>query len=229
MPREQCSILYVVGRFDTGDLEAQIRGSRLAWTARIVSVDALCRLLAISETLGDPQDRRKIYSLLRPFEYTKVDEIIDLVFAAAEAPEKIAEEPDLDEPESDDSSVPRAKFHSECARRIAETLGKPLVEKSRVQYSTVDASTNIVVAVSKTYRGKNEFYWYAFHPYYETFLAEADAGFVSFGCGSPANILMIPRDVFLALLPDLHQTKRAERFTITSALCEWARGSSSAV
>lgn len=88
LPRDRCSILYVVGRFDTGDFEAQFRGSQLAWTARIVSVDALCRLLAISATLGDPQDRRKIYSLLRPFEYTKVDDIINLVFAAAEAPEK---------------------------------------------------------------------------------------------------------------------------------------------
>ena len=36
------SMLLVVGRQDTGDLEAQIRGSRHAWDVRIISVDALC-------------------------------------------------------------------------------------------------------------------------------------------------------------------------------------------
>ena len=39
------SILIVVGRQDTGDLEAQIRGSRHAWDIRLVSVDSLIRLM----------------------------------------------------------------------------------------------------------------------------------------------------------------------------------------
>ena len=43
------SMLLVVGRQDTGDLEAQIRGSRHAWDIRIISVDALLRLLTIKE------------------------------------------------------------------------------------------------------------------------------------------------------------------------------------
>ena len=41
------SMLLIVGREDTGDLEAQIRGSRYAWEIRIISVDALLRLLSI--------------------------------------------------------------------------------------------------------------------------------------------------------------------------------------
>jgi hypothetical protein len=212
LPRDRCSILYVVGRFDTGDFEAQIRGSQLAWTARIVSVDALCRLLAISATLGDPKDRHKIYSLLRPFEYTKVDDIINLVFTAAEAPEKITGEVDSDEAESDEPAAAPAKFHAECARRIGESLGQPLVQKSRAQYSTADGSTNVIVAVSREYGDKEDDrgYWFTFHSYYEKFLSETSAGFASFGCGSPANVLMIPRDVFLPVLPRLHKKVRAE-------------------
>ena len=35
------SILIVVGRSDTGGLEAQIRGSRYAWDMRIIGIDAL--------------------------------------------------------------------------------------------------------------------------------------------------------------------------------------------
>lgn len=44
VPEERSSILIVVGRDDTGDLEAQIRGSRHAWDIRIISVDSLLRL-----------------------------------------------------------------------------------------------------------------------------------------------------------------------------------------
>jgi hypothetical protein len=35
-----CSVLLVVGRDDTGDLEAQVRGSRHAWSVRIISIEA---------------------------------------------------------------------------------------------------------------------------------------------------------------------------------------------
>lgn len=41
------SVLLVVGRQDTGDLEAQVRGSRHAWTVRIISADALGKLVAL--------------------------------------------------------------------------------------------------------------------------------------------------------------------------------------
>jgi hypothetical protein len=42
---EPSSILMVVGRQDTGDLEAQVRGSRHAWDIRLISADALMRLV----------------------------------------------------------------------------------------------------------------------------------------------------------------------------------------
>jgi hypothetical protein len=42
-----CSILIVVGREDTGELEAQIRGSRHAWDIRLISADALIKLVQL--------------------------------------------------------------------------------------------------------------------------------------------------------------------------------------
>lgn len=47
---ENSSMLIVVGRQDTGDLEAQIRGSRYGWNIRLISIDALVRLLRLKET-----------------------------------------------------------------------------------------------------------------------------------------------------------------------------------
>jgi hypothetical protein len=57
---ERSSILIVVGRQDTGDLEAQIRGSRHAWDIRIISVDSLFRLVSIREEIEGPSVVRKI-------------------------------------------------------------------------------------------------------------------------------------------------------------------------
>src|SRR5437868_11661149 len=41
------STLFVVGRKDTGALEAQIRGSRYAWDMRVVGVDSLSKLIRV--------------------------------------------------------------------------------------------------------------------------------------------------------------------------------------
>jgi hypothetical protein len=80
---EKSSILIVVGRQDTGDLEAQIRGSRHAWDARIISVDALVKLVELKVNSDEDETTQKIRNLLVPFEYTRLDNIIDVMFAAA--------------------------------------------------------------------------------------------------------------------------------------------------
>jgi hypothetical protein len=80
----QSSILIVVGRQDTGDLEAQIRGSRHAWDVRLISVDALLRLMFLKERLDDPKTIQQICNILKPREFTRLDEIVDVVFSTAE-------------------------------------------------------------------------------------------------------------------------------------------------
>ncbi len=81
---ELSSILIVVGRQDTGDLEAQIRGSQHAWDIRLISADSLLRLLSIKKEVEDPGIERRIRDILVPREYTRVDEIIELVFSTTE-------------------------------------------------------------------------------------------------------------------------------------------------
>jgi hypothetical protein len=84
---DHSSILIVVGRQDTGDLEAQIRGSRHAWDVRLISVDALLRLMVVKEHVDDPATIRRIGDILKPREFTRLDEIVDIVFSAAERPQ----------------------------------------------------------------------------------------------------------------------------------------------
>jgi hypothetical protein len=60
VPEHSSSVLIVVGREDTGDLEAQLRGSRHAWDMRLISVDALMRLMTLKEEVEDPRIIRRI-------------------------------------------------------------------------------------------------------------------------------------------------------------------------
>ncbi len=91
LSEDRSSILVVVGREKTEDFEAQIRGSRFAWTVRMISVQALLRLLAVG--IDDEATLGKVHRIFVPQEYTKVDGIIDLVFETTEAArESIIEE-----------------------------------------------------------------------------------------------------------------------------------------
>jgi hypothetical protein len=62
--QDRSSMLIVVGRQDTGDLEAQIRGSRHAWDIRLISVDGLLRLMTLKEEVEDPRTLQKIHNII---------------------------------------------------------------------------------------------------------------------------------------------------------------------
>jgi hypothetical protein len=76
------AVLIVVGREDTGALEAQVRGSRYAWEMRLISIEGLVKLVQIKQKSDDSSTLHQIRQLLQPFEYTKIDRIIDVLFTA---------------------------------------------------------------------------------------------------------------------------------------------------
>jgi hypothetical protein len=215
---ENSSILLVVGREDTGDLEAQIRGSRHAWDIRLISVDALLQLMRLKENLEDPQIHHKISGVLTPQEFTKVDGIIELVFSTAEKAvqddgsgvEQIDESLEIG---GDVSRPAPANFHDECVKRIQNHLGRVLVRQSRVFYTSPDGGLALVCAVSREHRtaaGQSN-YWFAFHPYQRERLESATEALVAFGCGSAELLLLIPFGSFQSWLPGMNVTDSPER------------------
>ena len=187
------SILVIVGREDTGELEAQIRGSRHAWDVRLISIDALIRLMQIRQELDSPIAEAQIRALLVPREYTRVDGIIDLVFSTTEdILEESSEELEEDEATHDAESKQRGtpvSFNAACASRISAFLRVDLVRQSRVIFSDPGAQLAVTCAVSKrSTRAKQESYWFAFHPHQLEKLSHAGKAFASFGCGSADQI-----------------------------------------
>ena len=209
------SMLVVVGRQDTGDLEAQIRGSRFAWDVRIVSVQALVRLMLVKEELENPTIVNRIHQILVPREFTRLDEIVDVLFSTAAdlKPEEEADAVGLGEEvgPAEKKFTPVA-FHQECVKRIESLLGTTLVKRSRTGYATADAAQHLLFAVSREHlRSGQPFFWFAFHPHQQDFLGAAPQGSLVLGCGSAANLLLVPFDRLSSWLEGLNITDTGER------------------
>jgi len=207
---QNSSILIVVGREDTGDLEAQIRGSRHAWDMRLISVDALIRLMLLKENVEEPQTIRKIYDLLIPREFTKLDGIVEIVFSTAEEVKEDEEpiDPDLDKRATKFTPV---SFHQACVDRIEAHLKCSLLKRTKSCYSSPDESLALVCAVSREHSRERGF-WFAFHPHQGERLSKAATGYVAFGCGSRDTIVLIPWKDFSGWLQGRHQTHVAGRY-----------------
>ena len=207
IPGDTSSILIVVGRKDTGDLEAQIRGSRYAWDVRLISVKYLLKLLNLKEDVEDPRTAERIRAVLIPEEFTRVDGIIDLVFSTTE--DILQEENGEDKVEGKEKRITPARYREACVQRIKAALEKDFLRRSRATFSTPDDKVRLVCAVSKKYKKPSyAAYWYAFHPHQQKFLSSTSDSFVAFGCGSPDQALLIPFESFRPWLEEMNQTQR---------------------
>jgi hypothetical protein len=218
--KEKSSILIVVGRHDTGDLEAQIRGSRHAWDIRLLSTDSLLKLLSLKETLNDTKTIQQITELLKPREFTRIDRLIELIFVTSqdlkiETPNEEEINEAISEKKtrkfSDDRPSP-VNFNETCFLNVQNKLGINLVKQTRVSYSNQDKSTALICAVSKEYeQGQFTKFWFAFHPRQQEFLNEFQNGYVAFGCGNPDETLLIPFKDFEPFLQNCGTTENEDK------------------
>ncbi|HPH40206.1 MAG TPA: hypothetical protein PK274_08250 [Candidatus Fermentibacter daniensis] len=210
------SMLLVVGRQDTGDLEAQIRGSRHAWDIRIISVDALLRFMSTKEEVDDPQIIQRIHSILIPREFTRLDDIVDVIFSTTEdirQDEAIDSEVVPTDKRSKEPKFTPVAFHESCISRIQAHLDKTLIKRTRTQYSSADKSILVNCAVSKEHSpDTNPYYWFAFHLHHKETLEHSAKAFIGFGCGSSERILLIPFLDFEKWLDGLWITQTNDRF-----------------
>lgn len=218
------SILIVVGRDDTGELEAQIRGSKHAWDIRIISIDSLIRLLRIKESLSDESTAQKISIALRPYEFTRVDRLIELLFLAikdVEVEEKAdefieAEEvPNISDTEEKVEKRVRVSFQQPVLDSVRSKLNSGFIKQSRSSYSSNDGNIGIVISISKQHPAFNSQFdarfWFAFHPHQDAFLQKFRDGYACYGCGDERTIFMIPFTFLKTKLGDMWKTENGER------------------
>lgn len=224
------SVLIVVGRQDTGELEAQIRGSRHAWDVRVISAEALIKLVTIKENSEAVETGLKIRSILTPVEYTRLDRMVDVMFTAVTDVDEQVSNDEIsagsnlvidtqsdatDQSELDvgkgvwqftDSGLLQAKREGIVAS-LANNEGSPLIRKSRALYWNAARDLRAACSISKLYTGKNQNpYWYAYHPAWDEFLAPAKKGFFVLGCMDRDEAYAISQPKMAEVLPDLHTT-----------------------
>jgi len=213
------SMLLVVGRYDTGQLEAQVRGSRHAWDMRLISVDSLLNLVSLKESTEDEATSSKIRGILIPVEYTRLDRLIDVMFTTAKDVESAVESEVPQEEESDESNTDKGTWEftetaliDEKRRNILRAIEKindvKLVKKSRALYWNSDRSIGIACTISKRYFGKNFLYWYAYHPAWQDFLNKTSKGFFVLGGMDLNAAFAIPVEVIQGKLAELNTTTK---------------------
>lgn len=206
------SILIIVGREETGDLEAQIRGSRHAWDVRLISVDALVRLMTLKEQVEDQRVIQRIYDILIPREFTKLDEIVDILFSTAEEVKSVETDQLIEEDTLAESST-RAAFTDACIANVQHKLGMSLVKRARVFFSSPDSRVSVLCLVSKSYsRPGHTRYWFAFRPTQQDYLQRSEFGFVVLGCGSAERTLLVPFAEFQTWLAEMNISEIENRY-----------------
>jgi hypothetical protein len=213
------SILIIVGRQDTGDLEAQIRGSVHAWDIRLISTDSLLKLLTVKETLNDSKTIQQINELLKPNEYTRIDKLIDLIFITSqdmqlEEPIEIENDKQLDvnkEQNIEPKFIP-VNFHEDCITKIEKKLDLTLIKQTRISYTNKENTIGLTCAISKSHKqGRYEKFWFAFHPHQQDFLIDLKASYVAFGCGSSENLFLFKYKEFQTFLQYFWTTEKENR------------------
>jgi hypothetical protein len=208
------TLLIVVGREDTGALEAQVRGSRYAWDRKMISIEGLIKLVQIKEKSDDPATLMQIRQRLQPFEYTKVDRIIDVIFTTAL---------DVAEQETQEEDAPREQEHSQtrtdpelldatrkqAVAAFAMLRGKEVIQKSRTLHWSPDRTFRVCCAVSKRYEGDYQPYWYAYHSQWDDFLREGTDSYCIFACMDQDIAYAVPFSWFASNKQNLNMTDRS--------------------
>jgi hypothetical protein len=220
---KEASILIVVGREDTNALEAQVRGSRYAWDMRLISIERLIKLVQIKDKSDDPSTLNQIRQLLQPFEYTKIDKIIDVIFtttANVESQQEIDQEAPLpegiDEGEEahrqvrTDPELLNAK-RQQAVDAFAVLKGKELVRRSKTLFWSPDKTVRVCCAVSKRYEGDYQPYWYAYHPKWDEFLAEGKDSYFILSCMDRNEAFAVPYEWIQNNKDNLNSTERGDR------------------
>lgn len=221
------SALIVVGREDTGELEAQVRGSRHAWDIRLISADALIKLVQLKENSEIPETGQKIRSILAPMEYTRLDKMIDVVFATARDVETTAAVEEAED-ESDDSETAEKEkgtwqfTDSKLLQKKREAIiaafgrarGVTLVQRSRALLWDSEHLTRVACTISKRYERQGSYrYWFAFHPQWDDFLRDGKDSSLLLGCMDLGFAFAIPWRVIHESLGSLNTTTTKDGHT----------------
>ena len=214
-------LLIVVGRQDTGDLEAQIRGSKFAWDVRVISVESLIDLAGLLEVAVDQETEEALRSSLLPVEYTRVDYLVDLLSKLAFDVERSVQADHDEDERTQESMVSRLRETSQSATvetinldtlremvvsSIEKGFKSQLVKQTKSRY-ILEGKINFAVSLSKRYPRHDQHYWYAFQSKWVDFLNTENA-YLCLGMQDKKYYLRIPGLLAVGFTQHLNKTDK---------------------
>jgi len=164
----------------------------------------------------------KIRKVLLPFEYTRVDNIIDLVFETQKDAEPQQEVQTVESENADvavqsDDNIAHYEFtptaeleakRSACVDAFYKQRSLSYVRKSKTNF--VDEGGNIAVtcAISKRYDRPSQVYWYAMHPAWLSFMHSVNEGYFLLGCMDTNLFYAVPVKLIQSVLEKLGTTTK---------------------
>lgn len=231
-------LLIVVGRQDTGDLEAQIRGSKFAWDVRVISVDSLLELASLIEVAVDKETEDALRSALLPVEYTRVDYLIELLSKLAFDVERSAQAGQEEEGESsrrspspDTSAMEGASSNENVSLEalrdiiltsIERTFGANLARQTKSRY-LMENRISFILSLSKRYSRNDQHYWYAFQSKWVELL-DSENAYLCLGMQDKNFFLRIPGKIAIELKEHLNKTEKTNKLYWHLGLTERSEG-----
>jgi hypothetical protein len=189
----------------------------------VISADSLIKLVQLKENSDDPETGRKIRSLLTPMEFTRLDALVDVMFATVADVEAAIIEPAIEKIDNSASAETRNtvvtpsgwEFTDSAVldakrQKAIDALGKAIstkfIKKSRALYWDAAHENRLACSVSKRYTKGAYPYWYAYHPQWDEFLGEGKKSFFVLGCMDLPHAYAIPLDILRKNLSALNTT-----------------------
>jgi hypothetical protein len=144
-----------------------------------------------------PDVLNQIRNILRPVEYTRVDGIVEMVFATSEDKEEDlpkeligTEPPTFSDPTKE---IPMAAKRASIIDALSASMDVVFVRRRMASWSDHSDETRITVSVSKKYEDTSDRqYWYAFRGYQQEYLEEKSSGYYVLGCLDSPEYFAIP-------------------------------------
>src|SRR5690606_25291351 len=145
-----------------------------AWDIRLISAEALIKLVTLKENSDDPETGNKIRSVLMPVEYTRLDRLVDVLFTTATDVEPIITDVESDAIEETlvpanerlqrgtwefTDSVLLQQKREQIIKSFSNIRGLSLIKKSRALYWSSDHANRVACTISKRYKRGSYPYW----------------------------------------------------------------------
>ena len=210
-------ILIVVGRVDTGDIEAQIRGSRKDDKIRVIGVESLLSLTQAMAALAGGPATEKLRQSLIPQDFTRLDNLSRLVSEVVYETRQMLTMETSEDKDSTNLELSRVTTEVDLARaavlaKVSSEIGALISVAGTKNWflSQQPNCRNVLFMTSKKYNREDQQFWYSLPEKWISSIGE-DGGLLLLHRAGDRGFYQIPWENLEGLLEGLNMVPDKKR------------------